>query len=276
MRSSSPTTMPSMSASWIECSSISISGGIGTLGARRRRRSAPRGRRGGRRRRGSSASSPIGSCSGATPAPNLSLSWSRVRANDARSRSSLLTKIAAREPELVGHAPHDLGLHLDALDRGHHEHREVGGTQRGGDVADEVGVPGGVDHVDLVAVVLERGDGQRHRDPPPRLLGVEVGDGVAVLDLAETGDRPGGEEQRLGERRLARSAVAHEGDVADLLGRERLGRHRPTPVHTCRSRSSAESTHGRRRLPGAKGPVAGGPGRYGRGREGPAGWYPGI
>ena len=29
MRSSSPTTIPSINASWIECSSISISGGIG-------------------------------------------------------------------------------------------------------------------------------------------------------------------------------------------------------------------------------------------------------
>ncbi len=29
MRSSSPTTIPSMSESWIECSSISISGGMG-------------------------------------------------------------------------------------------------------------------------------------------------------------------------------------------------------------------------------------------------------
>ena len=37
-------------------------------------------------------SSPMGSSRGATPAPNLSRSWSRVRSKLARSRSSLLTK----------------------------------------------------------------------------------------------------------------------------------------------------------------------------------------
>ena len=56
-----------------------------------------------------------------------SFSWSSVRANDARSRSSLFTKIARGSPSSLGHAPRDLGLHLDALDRGHDEQREVGG-----------------------------------------------------------------------------------------------------------------------------------------------------
>ena len=74
--------------------------------------------------------------------------------------------------------------------------------------------------------MLERRERERHRDPPPGLLGVEVGDGVAVLDPPEAGDRPGGEEQRLGEDGLARSAVADQGHVADLLRRERLRRHR--------------------------------------------------
>ena len=41
---------------------------------------------------------PIGRCSGATPVPNRSFSWSRVRSNEARSRSSLLTKIARGMP----------------------------------------------------------------------------------------------------------------------------------------------------------------------------------
>ncbi len=40
------------------------------------------------------ASSPIGSSRGATPAPNFALRSSRVRENEARSRSSLFTKIA--------------------------------------------------------------------------------------------------------------------------------------------------------------------------------------
>ena len=51
---------------------------------------------------------------------------------------------------MLGELPRDLGLHLDALDRGHDEQREVGGLERGADVADEVGVARRVEHVDLV------------------------------------------------------------------------------------------------------------------------------
>ena len=40
----------------------------------------------------------MGSCNGATPAPNLSLSSSSVRENDERSRSSLLTNTARGSP----------------------------------------------------------------------------------------------------------------------------------------------------------------------------------
>ena len=150
----------------------------------------------------------------------------------------LVDEDGARQPEVVGHAPRDLGLHLDALDRGHHEHREVGGPQRGGDVTHEVGVARRVDHVDLVARVLERGDRQRHRDPPPCLLGVEVGGGGAVLHLAEPGDGPGREQEGLGEGGLPRPAVADQGHVADLLRRERLDRHRHPPDSRSRTRSS--------------------------------------
>ena len=102
--------------------------------------------------------------------------------------------------------------------------------------------------------------------PPPRLLGVEVGDGGAVLDPAQAGDRPGGEQQRLGERGLARSAVAHEGDVADLLRRERLGRHRHPPgassLESVESRTSPSLRSPGRLAGAARGTGVGrGPGR---------------
>ncbi len=43
-------------------------------------------------------SSPIGSSSGAIPAPNLSWRSAKVRSNEARSRSSLFTKTSRLSP----------------------------------------------------------------------------------------------------------------------------------------------------------------------------------
>ena len=62
----------------------------------------------------------------------------------------------ARDAERGAPAPHDLGLHLDALDGAHDEDGQVGDAQRRLDVADEVGVAGRVDEVDLVAGPLDR------------------------------------------------------------------------------------------------------------------------
>ena len=42
--------------------------------------------------------------------------------------------------ELGGLTPHRLGLHLHAVHRAHHEHREVDDAEGGADVAEEVGV----------------------------------------------------------------------------------------------------------------------------------------
>ncbi len=112
----------------------------------------------------SAASSPIGSCSGATPAPKQFLQL----VEGARERRALAVELVdedrARDAALLGELPRDLGLHLDAFDRGHDEQREVGGLQRGGDVADEVRVARCVEHVHLVAVELERRERERHRD----------------------------------------------------------------------------------------------------------------
>ena len=89
-------------------------------------------------------------------------------------------------------------------------------------VAHKVRVAGCVEDVDLVALVLERGEGQRQRQPALDLLGVEIGGRRAVLDAALAGDGPGAEEQRLRQRGLPGSAVPDEGDVADLGRREAL------------------------------------------------------
>ena len=134
----------------------------------------------------------------------------------------LVHEHGAGELGLLGHSPRHLGLHLDAFDGRHDEHGEVGGAQGSGNVAHEVGVPGGVEDVHLVVFVLERGDGHRHRDPAPGFLGIEVRDGVAVLDTARTWDRAGHEEERFGEAGLPRSAVADQRDVTDLRRRIHL------------------------------------------------------
>src|SRR5581483_7879671 len=149
----------------------------------------------------------------------------------------LVDEDRARQTEVLRHAPRDLGLHLDALDGRDDEHREVDGAQRGRDVADEVRVPGRVDEVDLVAVDLERRERHRQRDVPALLLGVEVRDGVAVLDPPHPVDRSRAEEQRLGQRRLPRTAVADERHVADLGRRERL--HGRPPERARRRRAEA-------------------------------------
>ena len=231
MRSSSPITMPSTSESWTLCSSRLHLGGIAPLDAVAR-------------------GVGVQHCGVFEefddPAELRFFTDRELERRDAGSE--LLVELIERaregralavelvhedrswESELLGHAPGDLGLHFDALDCGDDEDREVGGAERGSDVADEVGVPGGVEHVDLDALVLEGCDAERRGDPASGFLGVEVGDRVAVLHPALAGDRPGDEEQRLGERRLARSAVADECDVAKLVRRVGLGRHRHPQV----------------------------------------------
>ena len=73
---------------------------------------------------------PIGSSSGATPAPNASRSSASVASNDDRSRSSLLTKIMRGSAEPSALAPQAPGPGLHAVDRADHEHGEVGDLQR--------------------------------------------------------------------------------------------------------------------------------------------------
>ena len=72
------------------------------------------------------ASSPMGSSSGATPAPKAACSSSRVRSKDARSRSSLLTKMSRGSSSAAAAFHMFVGLHLDALDGADDEHGQVG------------------------------------------------------------------------------------------------------------------------------------------------------
>ena len=65
--------------------------------------------------------------------------------------------MTARGMPTSAHSRHsDRVAVVDALVGGDHEQRAVGGAQAGPQLADEVGVPGGVDQVDLDAVVDQR------------------------------------------------------------------------------------------------------------------------
>ena len=133
----------------------------------------------------------------------------------ARERRALAVELVdedrARDAALLGELPRDLGLHLDAFDRGDDEQREVGGVQRGRDVADEVGVAGRVEEVDLVAVELER----RERRATPRCGAAAPRDRSrrrsSRLRPCPAGWSRRREQQRLGQRGLAGAAVARPG-----------------------------------------------------------------
>ena len=169
-------------------------------------------------------SSPIGSSSGATAGAEP-LAQLVERALEAGPLAvELVDEDHAGHVELGRDPPCRLGLDLDALDRADHEDGEVGDPQGGVDVADEVGVAGAVEQVDLVAVVLERREGQRQRDAALDLLGIEVGRRGAVLHPALTVDGAGAVEQRLRQGGLAGSAVPDQGDVTDPGGGEALHR----------------------------------------------------
>ena len=145
------------------------------------------------------------------------------RALEARPFAvELVDEHHAGHAELRGDLPRRIRLDLDAFDRADHEDGQVGHAQRRVDVADEVRVPGAVDEVDLVVLPLERRERERQGQPALLLLGVEVGDRRSVLDPADPSDGAGAVQQRLGQGRLARSAVAHQGDVSDLLRRKAL------------------------------------------------------
>ena len=137
------------------------------------------------------------------------------------------------ERQVCGDLPDHLGLHLDAVDCADDEHGEVGHAERRLHVSDEVRVARGVDQVDLVAFPLERGQRERQAEAPLLLLGIEVGHRRALFHPPRPVDRPGPQQQGLGQRGLAGPGVADERHVADL-GR-RIGLQRTPSFSPSRS-----------------------------------------
>src|SRR5690606_30840280 len=100
---------------------------------------------------------------------------------------------------IVGVAPRVFGADLDARGGVEHDHGAIDGRGGGDDLAGEVGIAGRVQDIDLVVAPLDRGDRGVDRHAALGLIGVPVGDSVAVFDSTEPGDRAGGEQHRFGQ-----------------------------------------------------------------------------
>ncbi len=129
----------------------------------------------------------------------------------------------ARSAAAVQPLPGDLRAHRHLGGGADDDDRSLGDRQRARDLGGEVEETGGVEQVDLVIIVLDRGDRQVDRDLPLLLLGLEVESGGAGVGRPHAADGAGDEQHGLGQRGLALVGVAEDGDVADPVG--------PVPRH---------------------------------------------
>ena len=132
----------------------------------------------------------------------------------------------ARQAEVVGEMLHagraDLETHHGVDD----DERPFDHAQRTPRLALEARVAGNVDEVDLPVLPARVSERERDRHLPLLLVLVPITDGRAGVDRSEPVDLVGLVEQSLDEGRLAGSAMADDGDVADLSGLD-CGHWRP-------------------------------------------------
>ena len=95
----------------------------------------------------------------------------------------------------------------------------VGGPQSLHDLAGEIECAGGVQQVDLAALVFQRGHSHGNGDLAADLLGIVVADRVAVRTSAHAADCVGHKQQTLGQGGLAAAAMPHQADITDVLYR---------------------------------------------------------
>ena len=127
-----------------------------------------------------------------------------------------------REPRhavLISLPPDRLALSLDALAGGKHDDRPVEHAKAPLHLGRKVDVAGRVDEVHRHIPPLERHGRRVDRNPPLLLLGIEVGDRGAPINLAEPVARLREEEHPLGERGLPGVDVSDDADVADVFER---------------------------------------------------------
>ena len=126
----------------------------------------------------------------------------------------LVHKGDLRHPELLGLAPHGLGLGLHAGHSAKDAHCPVQHPKAALHLDGKVHVPWRVDEVYLVILPQAGGAGRGNGDAPLLLLGHEVHGGRAVVHLAHAVDLAGVEENALRERGLARVNVRYDAYVA--------------------------------------------------------------
>ena len=123
----------------------------------------------------------------------------------------------AGQPRFHRELPRRFRLHLDAVDRRDDDDHRIDRSDRGSEIADEVGVAGCVQDVDLDAVPFDGRHRERDRDALALLVRIVIGDRVAVLDGAHARDGAGCVQHGLQEGGLAGAAVADQQDVTDVL-----------------------------------------------------------
>ncbi|MCY1292398.1 hypothetical protein D9M70_416230 [compost metagenome] len=125
----------------------------------------------------------------------------------------------AAQPAFAGQGHHPPGDQLDAALRIDHHQRGFHRGQGGDGLADEVGVAGGVDQVDLGAGMTAMCQRRAQGVSVVALQRVEVADRVATLQGAQAGDRAAAVQQGLDQAGLAAVALADQGHRADVCHR---------------------------------------------------------
>jgi hypothetical protein len=115
-------------------------------------------------------------------------------------------------------AHHALGHQFDAGLRIDDDKRGIDAGQRGNGQPGEIRVTRRIDQMDMNAFVVKIHDRRGQRMTRFFLLGVTVADGAALLDAAPGLNRPGREQQRLGQTGLAGRAMADQRHGTQRLG----------------------------------------------------------
>src|SRR5262249_8590437 len=123
----------------------------------------------------------------------------------------------ARHAVLVGLVPDGLALHLDAADGAEYAHGPVQDAEAALDLGGEGHVAGRIDQRDARITPIQRDRGAVDGDALGALQGVEVGGGVALIDVARLVLAAAEVEDALGGGGLAGVHVGNDADVAQLV-----------------------------------------------------------